>query len=339
MEKTLKQIMNSVPSGTNPYIIHTNLTYPVIEGNTSNFVTDYQANAAAYNGYALLKRGKQVIDVDEEDLETLWNYFSDISGYVTDVHLVSWARLYYALSLSYNPLYNVDGTTRRTVSQRERTDAYGAQSGSATIGAISASDVHGARSATDAYGATQTTDAYGATQLTDAYGATQKTDEYGATSETLGSHTDTGTTYSVSFDNSTEKETGKTVNEMGSQTNTANLHTDTHSDIAHSDTHSGLAHSDTHSDIAHSDTHSELGYTDSHTEQARSDSHSENAYTDRHTDAQYTETEERFGNIGVTKSTELMESEWEFRKKSFFETIINQLLDDIGFYYNGGIRI
>ena len=51
MEKTLKQIMNSVPSGTNAYIIHTNLNYPVIEGNTSNFVTDYQANAAAYNGY------------------------------------------------------------------------------------------------------------------------------------------------------------------------------------------------------------------------------------------------------------------------------------------------
>lgn len=284
-EITLKKIMKSKPDTDPGYLFHTNLTYPTFEDNDSNFITDYQANAASYNGYAILKRGDQVIKVDEEDYDPAWNYLKEISGYITDVHLDSWARLYYALSLSYNPLYNVDGTTTRETTQRQRTDAYGAQSGTSVVGA---------------------------TSQTDNWGAVSKTDQFGNKSATIGAHTDTQTESSVSFDSGTEKETGQTQNSIGSQTNTEAAHTDTHSELAKIDTHTGLA---------------------------RNDSHSENAHSDTHTDSAFTETETRQGNIGVTMSQQLLEAEWKFRQKSFFETIINQMLDEAGFFYNGGIGL
>lgn len=290
MKKTLKQIIKETPAGESFYFFDSDLTYPSPDPETNeNFIDDYQDNASNYNLYALLKRGNQVLDIDEEMFEMLEvdnaaDYTMALSKAVTDTYLNSWARLYYALSLAYNPLYNVDGTTTKTISERERTDAYGAQSGGQTIGAISASDVHGAKS---------------------------KSDVWGAKSSTLGEHTDTQTNYSVSFDADTEKETGKTSNLMGAQTNTENTYTDGHT---------------------------EQSYTDSHTEQARTDSHQESAHTDKHTDAEYTETEERKGNIGVTMSQQLLNAEWELRKKDFFATVINQMLDELGFMYIGGIE-
>ena len=290
MKKTLKQIIKETPTGESFYFFDSDLTYPSPDPETNeNFIDDYQNNASNYNLYAMLKRGNQVLDIDEEMFEMLEvdnaaDYTMALSKAVTDTYLNSWARLYYALSLAYNPLYNVDGTTTKTISERERTDAYGAQSGGQTIGAISASDIHGAKS---------------------------KSDVWGAKSSTLGEHTDTQTNYSVSFDSSTEKETGKTSNLMGAQTNTENTYTDGHT---------------------------EQSYTDSHTEQARTDSHQEAAHTDKHTDAEYTETEERKGNIGVTMSQQLLNAEWELRKKDFFATIINQMLDELGFMYVGGIE-
>ena len=320
-EISLKKIMKSKPQTDPGYLFHTNLTYPTIEDNDSNFITDYQANAASYNGYAILKRGNQVIKVDEEDYNPAWNYLKEVSGYVTDAHLAEWARLYYALSLSYNPLFNVDGQTIKETTQRQRTDAYGAQSGTS---------VFGATSQTDNIGAVAVTDNFGARSLTDNIGAVSKTDQYGNKSETLGAHTDTQTQKSVSFNASTEKETGATENAYGAQTNTEAAYTDSHSELARSDSHSEAARSDTHNTAARIDTHTGL---------ARNDSHSENAHSDTHTDAAFSETETRKGNIGVTMSQQLLEAEWEFRRKSFFSMIINQMLDEIGFYYNGGIDL
>lgn len=285
MIQSLRKIMKSKPAADPGYLFHTNLNYPTFPDNTSNFIEDYQDNAESFNRYAILKRGNQVVNFNEEDYEDGWDFLSEVSEAITDVHLDSWARLYYALSLSYNPLYNVDGTTTKETTQRQRTDAYGAQSGSST---------------------------FGATSQTDNWGAVSKTDQFGNKSSTLGGHTDTQTNSSVSFDSGTEKETGQTENSYGSQTNTEAAYTDTHSELAKSDTHTGAA---------------------------RNDSHSESAHSDTHTDSAFTETETRQGNIGVTMSQQLLEAEWKFRQKSFFETIINQMLDEAGFFYNGGIGL
>ena len=285
MIQSLRKIMKSKPDTDPGYLFHTNLTYPTFPDNDSNFIEDYQANAESFNKYAIHKRGDQVVKFDDEDYEDGWDFLSEVSEAITDVHLDSWARLYYALSRAYTPLYNVDGTTTRETTQRQRTDAYGAQSGSSV---------------------------FGATSQTDNWGAVSKTDQFGNKSSTLGAHTDTQTNSSVSFDSGTEKETGQTQNSYGSQTNTEASYTDTHSELAKMDTHTGAA---------------------------RNDSHSENAHSDTHTDSAFTETETRQGNIGVTMSQQLLEAEWKFRQRSFFETIINQMLDEAGFFYNGGIGL
>ena len=357
MWKTLKKTLKSKPAADPGYIFHTNLTYPTIEGNLSNFISDYQANAASYNGYAILKRGSQEFEYDEEDYDSAWEAFSELSGYVTDIHLENWARLYYALSLSYNPLYNVDGTTIRTTSERERTDAYGATSGNNTLGAISAQDVHGAQTNQTTYGAVSKSDVHGAQSGSTIYGAISETDVHGAESESLGSHTDTQTNSSLSFDGSTERVTGSTSNAFGAQTNTkasvtdthdadsrtdstsSASYTDSHSEQSRTDSTSSQQYTDTHSEQSRTDTSSANSYTDSHTEQARQDTHSESAHSDTHTDSEFTETEERRGNIGVTMSQQLLNAEWELRKRSFFEHIIYQMLDEIGFIYRGGIGL
>lgn len=327
MKKTLKEIIKATPENSHFYLLDSNLTYPQPDPETSeNFIADYKANADNYNLYALLKRGNQCIEIDEDlydmmGVNNIAAYTMGLSEAITDTYLNAWARLYYALNLAYNPIYNVDGVTIKTTSERERTDAYGAQSGGATIGAISTSDVHGAQSGSTIYGAVSESDVHG---------AQSKSDVWGAKSSTLGEHTDTQTNYSVSFDSSTEKETGKTSNVMGAQTNT---------EATYTDGHTSQSYTDSHTEQQRTDQTSSQSYTDSHTEQARSDTHQEAAHSDKHTDAEFTETEERKGNIGVTMTQQMLNAEWELRKKDFFSTIINQMLDELGFMYVGGIGL
>ena len=86
---------------------------------------------------------------------------------------------------------------------------------------------------------------YGEHETETEYGAHETENVYGATSDTLGTHTDTSTSYSVSFDTATEKETGKNSDTIGSQTNTSLAHTDTETSKLHTDTTTSKLHTDT----------------------------------------------------------------------------------------------
>lgn len=257
------------------------VTYPTIEGNTSNFLTDYNAAYQKFDRYFINNFGSRTyysIFDPETDAETLAAWKDDVKS-ILSVYLDSWARLYYALSLDYNPLYNVDGTTETTYSQKTLTDNMGARSETDQIGAKDRSDIMGARSETDTIGAKETTN---------------------------GARSDTSTSYSVSFDAATEKETGKSVDGIGQQII---------------------------NEGSRSNGHTATTYTDRHTEEQHTDTHSAIAYVDTHTEGQHTETVTRFGNIGVTKSSELLESEFEIRKRNFFHEIFVIISHEIGLYY------
>lgn len=257
------------------------VTYPTIEGNTSNFLTDYNAAYQKFDRYFINNFGSRTyysIFDPETDAETLAAWKDDVSS-ILSVYLDSWARLYYALSLQYNPLYNVDGTTETTYSQKTLTDNMGARSETDQIGAKDRSDIMGARSETDTIGAKETTN---------------------------GSRSDTSTDYSVSFDSATEKETGKSVDGIGQQII---------------------------NEGSQSNGHTATTYTDRHTEEQHTDTHSALAYIDTHTEGQHTETVTRYGNIGVTKSSELLESEFEIRKRNFFHEIFVIISHELGLYY------
>lgn len=276
-----------------------NTYYPDIEGNESNFLTDYATLHTYIDAEFAHKFGERVIDLEANTISDAITEFKGVTTGVCLINLTNWARLYYALSLDYNPLYNVDGLTTRTYGARSETYSYGKDK------------------TTSQFGATQDTMQYGATQDTTQYGATQDTTEYGATSETLGTHTDTNTSYAVSFDTATEKETGKTSNVVGSQTNTSLLHTDVSSSILHSDVASSIQHSDVASSIQHTDTNER------------------DARTDGKSSLQYIDTELRQGNIGVTKSTELLADTYKLYTEhpGFWDTIFKTLANDGGLYY------
>ena len=85
---------------------------------------------------------------------------------------------------------------------------------------------------------------YGLHETDRQYGQHETDVQYGATQDTYGSHTDTATNYAVSFDGTTEKETGKTSNVVGSQVNSSLLHTDTTTSKLHTDTETSKLHTD-----------------------------------------------------------------------------------------------
>ena len=312
----LKDLYKNIGTGSLLFDSYLSSYYPDITGNESNFLTDYNSAHSYFDKAFAHKFGERYIDLEAETIANAITEFKGIVSGVTLLNLSNWARLYYALSLDYNPLYNVDGLTTFT---------HGAQSETYTFGKDKTTNQFGATQDTMQYGATQDTTQYGATQDTMQYGATEDTTEYGATSRTEGQHTNTDTDYAVSYDSATEKETGKHDHNLGSQTITELLHTDKQSSILHSDVASSIQHSDVASSIQHSDVASSLQHTDTAERDAR---------TDGKSSLQYIDTELRQGNIGVTKSTDLLEAETLYRSKmGFWDTIFKTLANEGGLYY------
>lgn len=231
-----------IENGTNPFLFQPEWAsdYPIIEGNESNFVTDYNIMHQELDRYFAKTYGNMVWEGFEEDSLEEWNKDVAASFYM---NLVSWARMYYALSLSYNPLYNVDGTTEHIYSDHE---------------------------------------------IEDEFGERHTTFEKGSQENTLGNTETNSTQYETAYDSLTEKETGKSTTTEEEVTNT---------------------------------------------DGERTDETTDDSYTNTRTDKRHTETEIRQGNIGVTKSTELLESEFAFRKMSFFKEVFKTLARDLGLRY------
>lgn len=210
-----------------------NVDYPEIEDNESNFCEDYLQSFAAYDNYIARMWGQRNFDafLSSTHSEALAEYDEAVEASLT-IHIKEWARLYYALSIKYNPLWNVDGTTKTIYGEKERHD-----------------DIA----------------------------------QHIITNQEGSGHVETKG-YSVAYDSAIEKETGKEV-------------------------------------------------TDS---QTRTDTRTENPFLDKIKELEHTDTEIRSGNIGVTMSQQLLNAEYELRKKSFFRTIFKTIIDDIGCYYIEG---
>ena len=202
MKKTIRQINDAFKLTDKPLLFTESslYPYPTIPDDTHNFIDDYNDNFAAYDNYFVKEYGDRVVEYDaQSDSEFFARWEQDLFG-TELIYLDAWARLYYALNINYNPVYNVEE---------------------------------------------HTTTIYGQDQNTDSYGQHQRTSNYGSKETTSGARSDTSTAYSVSYDNGTEKETGKQVDALGQQVNTEGTHIDTHIDAAAIDTHTRSQHTDT----------------------------------------------------------------------------------------------
>lgn len=245
-----------------PFLFGEDWYYP--ETATNNFLAEYIDNYQLYDRYFIKDHGEKTIELDDyfgdpDDISYSWAW--EMAA-IYAVYIESWAKIYDTLNIEYNPVYNVE------------------------------------EHITTEYGEHETENEYGEHETENEYGQHETDVQYGATSNTLGGRTDTVTDYSVSFDAATEKETGKTSNSIGSQTNTSLLHTDTTTSKLHTDTSTSKLHTDTTTSKLHTDT------------------------------------VDRTGNIGIKSATALATEEIFMREKQiFFKNIFLTITRELGAYY------
>lgn len=185
--KKIKQLYDYAKENNHRLLFESaGITYPTIEGNESNFINDYIANAEYLDKMFYARYASMKPILPDEDMDDYFaNWKSSIQA-VLYFYLEGWARLYYALSEPYNPLWNVDGTTTtRTQGEMEK---------------LSGND------------------------------SLELDNAQHQTTESRGARTTTDTNYDVPFDDTNEKETGKTVSGD-------NSYIDTITEAAAKDTH------------------------------------------------------------------------------------------------------
>ena len=115
---TIKALFNIIG---NPFCLDPTMTYPTIEESTANFLTYYNEHRVNLDRMFVHDFGERLVDLESEsdaDIEEEW--YDEIKA-IQQTYLENWARLWYALSEPYNPLYNVDGT-EVTVYGQHQTD-------------------------------------------------------------------------------------------------------------------------------------------------------------------------------------------------------------------------
>lgn len=175
--------------------------YPVIlddEGQpvSVNFTEDYEAAFNKFDRYFVKHYGERVVDfvsTTTEDIIEEW--YDEVLAAVT-VYIYNWARLYYALSLQYNPLYNVDGV--ETTVYGSKTDTFNEGNREHTEGAKTYTNGSQTNTSTDysvSYDAQQeketgkTSDTIG--QKIDSEAQYTNTDTHALDTSVYGQHTDT----------------------------------------------------------------------------------------------------------------------------------------------------
>ena len=280
-EMKLKELYKSTGMGS-PFIFKSDFSYP--EFAETNFLEDYIAQASTYDNYFLKEHGGKIVDFDSEEAADIKEEWEDMLEGIYTVYVNAWAHIYDTLNIAYNPVYNVE---EHIVTK------------------------YGAHETEVEYGAHETEREYGAHETEVEYGAHETEMEYGNTSDTLGSHTDTATNYGVAMDSAEEKETGKTTNVVGAQTNTSNTHTDTETSKLHTDTTTSKLHTDTETSKLHTDTTTSKLHTDE---------------------------VDRTGNIGIKSATALATEEIFMRERQiFFKNIFLTISREIGAYYECNI--
>lgn len=146
MTKTIREMYDIAGS---PFVFDTTVSYPTITGNTSNFLTDYAADQTDLDAYFVHKYGDRLIDLEADTDSDAATEFGDIMESIQKIYLKAWARLYYALSLEYNPVFNVE---------EHITNSYGAQENSIQYGLDETTHTVGARKKTDGQHTDATTD-------------------------------------------------------------------------------------------------------------------------------------------------------------------------------------
>lgn len=139
----LKSLYESYKKEKKPLLMSDKMLekYPEIDNNTSNFVADYLSDFESFDLIFCLKYGNSDLLYPEQS-----DKWTDCCDAVITNSIFSLARMYYALSLAYDPTHNYDGKTEVVTKGILSKD-----DGSDTI-----TYTHGEKTTTDNYGETNT---------------------------------------------------------------------------------------------------------------------------------------------------------------------------------------
>ena len=144
--------------------------YPTIPDNNTNFVQYYLNNYEKIDRafYLRFASCEPILIDDKSTFPSIYNEWIENCNSFILYYIDSWARLFYALNIEYNPIHNYDGKmTTTTVGQTERTSGtdtttidYGEER---TSGTDTTTIDYGKEKMTNNLGKQKTTDNYGAT--------------------------------------------------------------------------------------------------------------------------------------------------------------------------------
>ena len=298
----IKEILNNNLLATNLFYFAFSVAKTQEDGTTktTSYVIDIpDIFATMYCGER--KTNDYISDVFADDTLSDVQKYGRIAAILSQIKescKYKWGALIDSLTLYYNPLWNVDGTEKTT---RD----YGIDKTTFVGGSQTNSTQHGQQQNTMVYGQDQQSMQYGQETNTLQHGAATDSVQYGA-HETERTHktnpfNDSDTLYSTDVDIENSK-----------------THTDTTTRGTYTDTETRNTKTDTQTRNTHTDTNTLATYTDTDTIGAKTDSNTRDARKD-------TETTERHGNIGVTKSTELLKDARELAV-DYYPIILNDVL-------------
>lgn len=233
-----------------------------------------------------------------------------------------WTRFIDTLRAEFNPLYNVDATEVTTSHYGEHVTTTDHDGGTTTTnhGGNTRNYTHGAQQDTTFYGEQQITTDLGERQTDTVYGeqkvtAGQRDDEHGH-----GAQTDTHS--STTMDDLTFKPKTQDTHAIYTDTDTIGEQETTTDE--HQDTFMQNAAQDVETSAAYQDSVLRNQYKDTDSTVTNSSTQVDNNLTDTQTSEEHEDrvTLRRYGNIGVTKSTELLEDFREFARRSRIVPII-----------------
>lgn len=271
----------------------------------------------------------------QKTTSSLVDEYTDINGHLTGDGIIQiasiinamfkpqWDKMYEALTTEYNPLENY-----RMVENEESDDVltYGEREKTFSHGEQSESLLHGTQQNSFEYGGQENTSVHGSQRETFAEGNQSTTFQHGAqTSSTqYGQEVDNHEKTVSGFNSNSYQPAEKTTDTMGQ-------HTDTKSDSSYTDSEAKTNRTDITNRDQYTDTDTVGQHSDSETRQSYTDTNSKQAYTDTETDAFASDSKNnvreltRSGNIGVTTSQQMLESELNIRSYRFFEHIFSDI--------------
>lgn len=304
---------------------------PVL-GTTANlanfsFLSNYLTYYAKFDKiFGKLKGKYHPTDQSEETTESALLMFQDDITDLIEMNKGNLERLYKAYTVEYEPIENSDVNETFTDATVSNTDL--------TPGKTKDENVYGDTFTKDIIDARVNTDEneYGDTLLTTTNGKSKSTDEIGASKSTTtaGARTDNNERSNYAYNEAAAKPEYSDATSTGEQT-TVNAE-DLKTNISTIDEKVDTENNRKHKDIF---THAQGGGIDQHQIQSHTDTmnHSEDVTNTSSTNT-LTHTLHRHGNIGVTTSQQMLQSEIDlWSKYNFYNYLYDLICENLCNYY------